>query len=103
MTATRLTDRIVDDVADLIERHALGDHFTYEVQVGLVPTPGGQNLLIAQVFVLLANPIVGQGDLVALEIIPVEITKIPEALEALVKRCIGALRDQQRAALGPLS
>lgn len=91
----RVTDRVSDDVETLLANMPHGDDFTWDIQVGLMPDQAGNNIVIAQFFVFGRNPILGQGDLAVVEILPLEMTKHLNVLEAMLRRCIEQIREQQ--------
>lgn len=95
----RVTDRIINDIDTILDRGTYGMPIDYEIQVGMIPTENG-NMIIAQFFFFTRNPILGQGDLAVLEIMPLEMTKVEAALEALVRRCLENLLDQKDEATG---
>lgn len=100
----RVSDRICEQIDAAINMLAFGTATDYEVQIGIMPTnaPAGQgpeNLVIAQFFFFMRSPILGQGDLVAVEIMPLELTKNDSALQSMVKRCFDVLLEQSRAAM----
>ena len=95
----RVTDRINADITTILEQGTYGMPVDYEIQVGMIPTENG-NMIIAQFFFFTRNPILGQGDLAVLEIMPLEMTKLMPALEAMVRRCLEGLLDQKDEATG---
>jgi hypothetical protein len=102
----RVTDRICEDLESIITRFAFGTQIDYDLQMGIMPTqgPGGQqgpNMIICQFFFFARSPLLGQGDLVAVEVLPLEVTKNAEALEGMVKRCVDQLSNESRALIAP--
>lgn len=102
----RVTDRISEDIEPLIDRYALGTRVDYDLQIGIMPTQGtggqpGPNMIICQFFLFAPSPLIGQGDLVAVEVLPLEVTKNADALEGLVKRCVEFLNNESRNLLLP--
>ena len=95
----RVTDRIAETIETIMEDKFLSGQFDYDVQIGIMPTENQQNLLIAQLFFFGKNPIFSEGDLVAIEIIPLEATKNDFAMRGLIDRCVELIRQQQSQAL----
>lgn len=100
----RVSDRICEQVDEAIRMVALAQAVDYEVQIGIMPTgvspgQGPENIVISQFFFFMRSPIIGQGDLVAVEIMPLEMTKNDQAIREMTTRCMDVLVDQSRAAM----
>jgi len=97
----RVTDRIADELEAILGALAwkeVGQSVDWDVQVGIMPTQDGQNMVIAQFFFFLKNPILGQGDLATVEIMPLALTTVGGALNGMVKRCLENLAEQHKSA-----
>jgi len=100
----RVSDRICEQIDEAIRMVALAQSIDYEVQIGIMPTnvPPGQgpeNIVISQFFFFMRSPIIGQGDLVSVEILPLELTKNDQAIREMTTRCVNMLLDESRNAM----
>lgn len=98
----RVMDRILDDLETIVPRHAFGMDVDWEVQIAMIPMQDGNTMIAAQFFFFTPSPILGQGDLVSVTGMPLALTKLPDAIDGMVRQAIANLSDQQsQALLGP--
>lgn len=95
----RVTDRIADDLTDIVPKHALGQEIDWDVVLTVLPppTPGQPAQLMGQIFLFARSPLLGEGDMVATALMPLEMTKNTINLDSAVSQMVATL-DQMRQA-----
>jgi hypothetical protein len=95
----RMTDTIVDLVEEYVMKHRFELVVDWDAQLGLV-TQGNQNILMAQIFLSTTSPLLGQGEMVVVQMIPVNLAKNEMAIEDVVRQGLESLREQRGKLLG---
>jgi hypothetical protein len=95
----RMTDQLVDLVEDFVYKHRFELVVDWDAQLGMM-TQGNQNILMAQIFLSTASPILGQGEMVIVQMIPVNMAKNEIAIEDVVRQGLESLREQRDKLLG---
>lgn len=98
----RITDAVADALTDIVPRYTIvtGRPIKWDVQIGVMPI-NNENMVILQLFFMTKSPLLNQGDLAVVEIMPAAMADIDGALEGVVKRCADTLAEQSRNALKP--
>lgn len=98
----RITDAVADALADIVPRYTIvtGRPIKWDVQIGVMPI-NNENMVIVQLFFMMRSPLLNQGDLAVVEIMPAAMADIDGALEGVVKRCADTLAEQSRTILKP--
>lgn len=98
----RITDSIADTLTELVPRYEIvtGRPIKWDVQIGVMPI-NNENMVIVQLFFMVRSPLLNQGDLAVVEVMPAAMADIDGALEGVVKRCADTLAEQSRTVLKP--
>lgn len=98
----RITDMVADALTEIVPRYTLvtGRPIKWDVQIGVMPI-NDENMVILQLFFMMRSPMLNQGDLAVVEIMPAAMAEIDGALEGVVKRCADTLAEQSRTLLKP--
>lgn len=98
----RITDTVADALTEIVPRYTVvaGRPIKWDVQIGVMPI-NNENMVILQLFFMMRSPMLNQGDLAVVEIMPAAMADIEGALEGVVKRCADTLAEQARTLLKP--
>lgn len=98
----RITDQVADVLTEIVPRYEIvtGRPIKWDVQIGVMPI-NNENMVILQLFFMTRSPLLNQGDLAIVEIMPAAMAEIDGAIEGVVKRCADTLAEQSRNMLKP--
>lgn len=98
----RITDVVADALTEIVPRYTVvtGRPIKWDVQIGVMPI-NNENMVILQLFFMTKSPLLNQGDLAVVEIMPAAMAEIDGALEGVVRRCADTLAEQSRTVLKP--
>ena len=90
----RMTDGIIDLVEEYVYKHRFELVVDWDAQLGMM-SQGGQNVLMVQIFLSTASPVLGQGEMVIVQMIPVNMAKNQVVIEDVVRQSLESLREQR--------
>lgn len=92
----RFTDAVCEDLDARLS--PMADHFDYDVTMDVIQTPNGP-VVVCKLFFLIANPILGDGPLCTVQIVPAALVTNTQMMDQVIFTATNDLRAMRQAAI----
>lgn len=94
----RFTDAVCEDLDARLAPAKVADHVDYDVTLDFVQTPDGP-VVVCKLFFLTANPIIGEGPLCTVQVVPAAVVTNGVIMDRVVVAALNDLRTMRQTAI----